>query len=317
VLAVVRGAGGGAAAAAAAEDNAAAAADAAAADADADDDDDQLLTLAPPAAPLAAAAPAAEPAAAAAAASPALAQLLRAESRFPWATLGGCGCLLAALALLSLLRGGRGRSALTGVRCGSPAYVALVLATLLLLLLAAAAAAALTLRTYALRRRLGYPFVPGDLHFTRGSVLRYALLMLGAGLLAGFLGIGGGMVIGPLLLALGLRAEVATATTAHMTLYTSSSAMVQYLILGRVPPVFGAVLFGTAMVASAVGYAGVARAVRAVGRPSLLVFVLLLVVAASGLLLVVTGALQLAATAHATGGSRALGFHPLCDPTEA
>ena len=50
------------------------------------------------------------------------------------------------------------------------------------------------------------------------------------GLMASLLGIGGGMVIGPLLLEIGMHPVVSSSTTACMTLFTASSATLQYLV---------------------------------------------------------------------------------------
>ena len=62
--------------------------------------------------------------------------------------------------------------------------------------------------------------------------------MMGAGVtcgvLAALLGIGGGMVVGPLLLEFKYPTPVVTATTAFMLLFTASATVGQYLYLGKI-----------------------------------------------------------------------------------
>ena len=53
-----------------------------------------------------------------------------------------------------------------------------------------------------------------------------------AGVLAGLLGIGGGLVKGPLLLELGMRPQAAAATSGFMVLFTASSTTLQFLLAG-------------------------------------------------------------------------------------
>ena len=53
-----------------------------------------------------------------------------------------------------------------------------------------------------------------------------------SGILSGTLGIGGGLVINPLLLQMGYQPSVASALSAFVVLFTSASTSTQFLILG-------------------------------------------------------------------------------------
>ncbi|KAF4741328.1 hypothetical protein FOZ63_016216, partial [Perkinsus olseni] len=64
----------------------------------------------------------------------------------------------------------------------------------------------------------------------------YPLLSCFAGVCAGCLGIGGGLIKGPLLLYLGMAPQAATATSIWMILFTSSSTSFQFALLGRLCP---------------------------------------------------------------------------------
>ena len=59
-------------------------------------------------------------------------------------------------------------------------------------------------------------------------------------MVAGVCGVGGGIIKGPLMLSLGVRPEVAAATSATMILATSCSATTVYAGLGAFKPVSGA-----------------------------------------------------------------------------
>ena len=58
----------------------------------------------------------------------------------------------------------------------------------------------------------------------------YPIYSFISGVMAGLLGIGGGLIIGPLLLELGMHPIVSTATSNFMVLFTSSSTSIQFII---------------------------------------------------------------------------------------
>ncbi|CAA0825145.1 Sulfite exporter TauE/SafE family protein [Striga hermonthica] len=100
----------------------------------------------------------------------------------------------------------------------------------------------------------------------------FPLMALLAGILGGIFGIGGGMLISPLLLQMGIEPEVTAATCSFMVLFSSSMSATQYLFLGMEdingPLAFAAICF----VASLAGLTLVQRAILRHGRASLIVF---------------------------------------------
>ena len=52
-----------------------------------------------------------------------------------------------------------------------------------------------------------------------------------SGCMAGLLGIGGGLILGPLLLQLNIHPMVSTATSNFLVLFTASSTSIQFIIL--------------------------------------------------------------------------------------
>jgi len=77
-------------------------------------------------------------------------------------------------------------------------------------------------------------YVAGDIRWNRKNAWKYPAMASIAGVAASLLGVGGGMVTGPLMLELGVLPEVSRVTSSYMILFTSSCTTVQYLILGRV-----------------------------------------------------------------------------------
>jgi len=66
----------------------------------------------------------------------------------------------------------------------------------------------LCLNEYAYRKSIGYPYHPTDIHWNTRIVTLYPFFGLCSGIMAGLLGIGGGLILGPLLLELGLHPTV-------------------------------------------------------------------------------------------------------------
>jgi uncharacterized membrane protein YfcA len=107
-----------------------------------------------------------------------------------------------------------------------------------------------------------------------------------AGFLASFLGIGGGMVLNPLMLELGIHPQVSVATSAFLVLSTSSSSVVQYAVLGRLPWDYGLWFAGMGLLSSILGQALLYWGVRRYKRPSFIVIgvALTIMVSTSGLI---------------------------------
>jgi uncharacterized membrane protein YfcA len=95
-----------------------------------------------------------------------------------------------------------------------------------------------------------------------------------------------------------------------MTLFTSTSSFMQFLVLDRVPYDYGAVLFCMALVTSAVGQVVLNSYIRRTGKYSIIAFILAGIISLATVLLVVTGAISIAADAEA---GKSFGFRALCD----
>merc|ERR1719277_1397266 len=93
----------------------------------------------------------------------------------------------------------------------------------------------------------------GMLAWSPSTLWLYPLLSTAAGFLGGFLGIGGGIIMGPLLLELGMANEASQATTAMFVFLSSSLATIQFVALGKAMPEYAAWFTTWVVVSTIVG----------------------------------------------------------------
>jgi len=140
----------------------------------------------------------------------------------------------------------------------------------------------------------GFPFAKGDIAWTPAAALRLCPAAVGAGVAAGLLGIGGGMILGPIFVALDFQPQVGTATTGFMILFTALGGTVKYLAVGKLPWQH---LLWFGCIGALGGQAGqrvVKKVLVATGRPSIVV---LLLGAIIGLAVVVMASMGIRAAA--------------------
>ncbi|KAL1537405.1 sulfite exporter TauE/SafE family protein 2-like [Salvia divinorum] len=124
------------------------------------------------------------------------------------------------------------------------------------------------------------------------SELVFPIMALLAGLLGGVFGIGGGMLISPILLQMGIEPQVTAATCSFMVLVSSSMSALQYLLLGM-EQIYAALTYAAiCFVASLVGLTVIRKAILKHGRPSIIVFSVGTVMALSIVLMTSFGALD-------------------------
>ncbi|KAL6643897.1 hypothetical protein ACP70R_018663 [Stipagrostis hirtigluma subsp. patula] len=117
-----------------------------------------------------------------------------------------------------------------------------------------------------------------------------AALLTGA--MSGLFGIGGGLLLNPVLLQIGVPPKTASATTMFMVLFCASMSMVQFIILG-INGIASALLYAaTCFVASIVGLVAIEGAIRRSGRSSLIVFMVAAVLALSAVVIACSGAVR-------------------------
>jgi len=117
-------------------------------------------------------------------------------------------------------------------------------------------------------------------------------MALAAGLLGGMLGIGGGMIMNPLLMETGMHPQVTAATTAFMVFFSSSLSVVEFWLLGRLPMDFALFFATLCFVASLVGLSVVHHAIAKYGRTSIIVFSVAIVMGISAIMMAGFGSMD-------------------------
>eukprot|EP01094_Clydonella_sp_ATCC50884_P002093 TRINITY_DN11604_c0_g1_i1.p1 TRINITY_DN11604_c0_g1~~TRINITY_DN11604_c0_g1_i1.p1 ORF type:complete len:486 (+),score=139.06 TRINITY_DN11604_c0_g1_i1:122-1579(+) len=144
-------------------------------------------------------------------------------------------CTWAYVFVVSLLKGGgSGEDSIVGVEQCSLVYWVLVLSEIPVIV-GVTVLWGLHLRNRRQKMEQSHQVLEGEVDWNMRNRIVFPALSFFAGVVAGMMGLGGGMIKSPLLLELGnnKNAQQASATCAFMILFTSSSTTLQYLILGR------------------------------------------------------------------------------------
>ncbi|KAK2372865.1 hypothetical protein P8452_46084 [Trifolium repens] len=106
------------------------------------------------------------------------------------------------------------------------------------------------------------------------QICLYCLCGIIAGMVGGLLGLGGGFILGPLFLELGIPPQVASATSTFSMLFSSSMSVVQYYYLDRFPVPYASYFVLIATIAAFAGQHVVRKIIAILGRASIIIFIL-------------------------------------------
>nr|XP_043609296.1 sulfite exporter TauE/SafE family protein 3-like [Erigeron canadensis] len=107
-----------------------------------------------------------------------------------------------------------------------------------------------------------------------GQLVLYCSCGVLAGMVGGLLGLGGGFIMGPLFLELGVPPQVSSATATFAMTFSSSMSVVEYYLLKRFPVPYAAYFLLVATIAAFVGQHVVRKLIMVLGRASLIIFIL-------------------------------------------
>mmetsp|Transcript_48912 Transcript_48912/g.60128 ORF Transcript_48912/g.60128 Transcript_48912/m.60128 type:complete len:558 (+) Transcript_48912:1505-3178(+) len=126
--------------------------------------------------------------------------------------------------------------------------------------------------TYSRKLELNWIPCDGDIKWTKSGALIYSFVSLMSGLCGGLLGIGGGMIFGPLLFELGVLPRVASATSALAVMLSSSSSVLQKGLLNMLQWDYMVFFMGLGVIATFIGQTLINYAIKKYGRNSLVIF---------------------------------------------
>ncbi|XWS45400.1 hypothetical protein CRYUN_Cryun15aG0133300 [Craigia yunnanensis] len=141
------------------------------------------------------------------------------------------------------------------------------------------------------------------------QILLYCSCGIIAGMVGGLLGLGGGFILGPLFLELGIPPQVASATSTFAMVFSSSMSVVQYYLLNRFPVPYAAYFVLIATIAAFTGQHVVRKIIAVLGRASIIIFILALTIFISAISL---GGVGIADMVEKLANEEYMGFENLC-----
>jgi len=139
------------------------------------------------------------------------------------------------------------------IQCGSAAFYMIHLVMIAFLVASAWMAHTYLVARHEIKDMMRVGYADGDIKWTSKSAFAYPFLFTIAGLFAGMFGIGGGVIIVPLLLTLGVHPNVASATSSAMVAFTSFASTSTFAAFGLILHDYAIFGFCVAFVSSLVG----------------------------------------------------------------
>ncbi|KAK0572183.1 hypothetical protein LWI29_027458 [Acer saccharum] len=145
--------------------------------------------------------------------------------------------------------------------------------------------------------------------FSVYQLVSYCIFGVLAGIVGGLLGLGGGFIMGPLFLELGVPPQVSSATATFAMTFSSSMSVVEYYLLKRFPVPYALYFVAVATVAAFVGQHIVRKLIILLGRASLIIFILAFMIFVSAISL---GGVGIANMITKIENHDYMGFENLC-----
>ena len=165
-------------------------------------------------------------------------------------------------------------------------------------------------KEYSYRRTINFPYDSKDITWTRETIIKLCFIGFIAGFVAGTIGIGGGVVLGPILLDLGIHPIVGTVTTNFLVLITSSSTTFQFILFKMLNYEYGFFCVIFSALGSYCGTYLVNTYVKRTGKQSFIVLILFFVVVISAVVLPLSSLINI--INDYKKGMDIFEFEPLC-----
>ncbi|XP_062008367.1 sulfite exporter TauE/SafE family protein 3-like isoform X2 [Rosa rugosa] len=130
-----------------------------------------------------------------------------------------------------------------------------------------------------------------------------------AGIVGGLLGLGGGFILGPLFLELGVPPQVSSATATFAMTFSASLSVVEYYLLKRFPVPYALYFAAVASVSALVGQHVVRKVIKILGRASIIIFILAATIFVSAISL---GGVGIANMIEEIENNEYMGFEDMC-----
>ncbi|OWZ10141.1 hypothetical protein PHMEG_00017053 [Phytophthora megakarya] len=231
-------------------------------------------------------------------------EIAKARRTVPMVDMGVLFLTWIGLVLFSMVKGGHGTPSVIGLSCGSIGYWLLIIVSFPFFVSVTVYFGMKISRFHTMLQVSDYTYAKGDMVWTKHAVIKYPALCTAAGVAAGLLGIGGGMVKGPLLIEMGLLPQVSSATSSSMILFTSSATTIQFIILGTLSVEHALWHGAVGFIAGLIGQLGMSYLIKKYRKSALVIFLIAIFIGVSGLVMGVLGVARLSEIGF--GGFRSL-----------
>ena len=223
-----------------------------------------------------------------------LRRILDEERSVPMGNVKALAVTFAVVLVVNLLKGGGAFKSPLGIRCGSPSFWTANGLILGVILVVSFFARSYLVDRCEVKERVGYPYVEGDIRWDSRATVVYPAVCTAAGFFAGMFGVGGGIVKGPLMLAMGVHPKVSSASSACMILFTSFTATTSFVVFGLLDMEYASVCLLLGFAATLVGQIGLFYLMERFQRNSYIAFSIGAIVALSAFLMTVQSLLSMA-----------------------
>eukprot|EP01130_Rhizamoeba_saxonica_P010312 TRINITY_DN4220_c0_g1_i3.p1 TRINITY_DN4220_c0_g1~~TRINITY_DN4220_c0_g1_i3.p1 ORF type:complete len:420 (-),score=54.50 TRINITY_DN4220_c0_g1_i3:554-1813(-) len=142
--------------------------------------------------------------------------LIKGEKYTPWYKVVLLFLVLIVVSVHSLMTGGKRGGSIIGIERCTSEYWGVLISLFPVLLILTIFIIRYLIKNESLKTRNGYSFQTGDIRWTKKKTIATGLISAFAGILSSLLGIGGGMVLSPVMLELHVLPEVTAATSSFM-----------------------------------------------------------------------------------------------------
>eukprot|EP00658_Telonema_sp_P-2_P020836 TRINITY_DN18259_c0_g1_i1.p1 TRINITY_DN18259_c0_g1~~TRINITY_DN18259_c0_g1_i1.p1 ORF type:complete len:465 (+),score=119.23 TRINITY_DN18259_c0_g1_i1:176-1570(+) len=240
--------------------------------------------------------------------SPALQAILDEDAHLPMAKIFVIALVFAGVLAINVSKGSPGKFNPFNIECGSFEFWVLSLAVVPWCLTGFSITRYMLVAQHNAKLEAGFEFLEGDIEWDEDRTAKLPMVCLGAGVMAGMFGIGGGLINGPLMVELGVLPDVASATSATMILFTSATATVCYILFDILNFEYAQVLFPLGFCATFIGQILFNKIMEIFPRKSLIVFTIAFIVGCSAILMGIEGGF----TFHEFWVHGGDFFHPIC-----
>jgi len=224
--------------------------------------------------------------------------ILTEEKQVPMGNIITLVVMFVVVLFINLMKGGGAFPSPLGILCGSSSFWAANLFMLGWIFMISLMARSYLIRRFEAKRRCGYKYVEGDIKWDGRATIIYPIVCALAGFFAGMFGVGGGIVKGPLMLAMGVHPKVSSASSATMIFFTSFTATTSFIVFGLLVPDYAFVCLFIGFTATYVGQIVLYYLMNKYQRNSYIAFSIGGVVLLSAFLMTIESMVSLAEGGH-------------------